>query len=608
MPIGTQADMAQFLLQTTPQPDRYYKYVTASELDNLKKLLNRDDIHIFHNMHMKIAYFQFIGVLMIVYVGFVLGEFWHSAYFSWGVPVKTRDVTITVPWKYWLLLATIAWDRIFAKASSYVIGNWRVNVVFNAAKRPMPSEYYSKTMFILLSDHAVNLLRYAVMIVFLYSQIDFALAFAIPDVLIDIFSSLWSVDRLVRKYKEQDKVLCIREDPTPVSPDDKLPKNVSGWNISPFVLTWFQWLEVLLFILVFLFTGYFDSPYFQFGAPFPLFGKMYKSQSKYGWFVFFVFVDQIFYSIHSAIVGPYITSSLLNNSNPDIIYPKAGARFIYIARKVFGWVRVIFLLFFILSQFSFLLAMIAADLLVTFFMLNKMLSHRYIKPNSGQRPNWFARIPLSEMYVTIVVLIELTIVVIVSLAQLRVYKLPYFQWPPPLLIFDTLITSKIVVSFICIYAFVDRIVYAFTTEITFPYIANVLTGCDPDGMRYDTAELVMIVFMDTTSNWVRRIVGFNFLLGNFSLALFQAFSDILCSAVILEHYLAFKDRANKARMLLQYKLDEAPVPPPPAGGGTEMVQMKSVAGQYGKKKRQTLIYDNSHYYQNYFEMSSRPFE
>lgn len=600
--------MALFLPSTTPEPDRYYKYVDNDELEKLKRLLNRDDIHIFRRMHMKIAYVQFFGVLMLIYVGAVLGQFWHSKYFSFGPPVVTRDVNVDVPWKYWLLLSVLAWDRIFAKASSYVIGNWRINVVLNKQKRPMPSEYYSKTMFILITDHIANLLRYAIMLVFVYSQVDFALAYAVPDVLIDTFSAFWSAKRLTQKYRELDKVLCARDDPTPVSPDAKLPKNVSGWNISPFMLTWLQWMEVLLFVLVFYFTGYFDSPYFQLGAPFPLFNKLYKSNTKYALFVVFVFIDQILSSLHTAIVGSYVLSNVLNNSNPDLIYPKNGVRYIYNSRKVFGWIRIIFLLFFILSEFSFLIAMIIGDLLVTFFMLNRILSHRYLKPNSGQRPNWLARMAVSELHITNAVLIELVIVIIVALAKIEIYKLPYFNWPPPLFIFDTLVTSGAVAGFIIFYSVLDRIIYASTTEITYPYIANVITGCDPDGMRYDLPELVFIVFMNSATDWIRRIVGFNFLLSNFALVLFQALADIVTSAVILEHYLAFKDRIAQARATLQYRLDDA--------AATKQVTTQPTGEHYPPSRKQTqktqkpieereITYDNTNYYENYFELSNK---
>ena len=545
--------MTLYLPISTPQPDRYYKIIDKESVDLLKKQLDRDDIHIFKSMHLKIAYFQFVGVLMLMYVGFVFGNFWQGKYFSWGPPVLTRDVNIDVPWKYWLLISVIAWDRIFAKASSYVIGNWRVNVVQNKDCPVGTSETYAKSMFILLTDHAVNWFRYSIMLVFLYSQIDFALAFAIPDIIIDVASGFWSASNLVKKYKAEDKDLaCVRTNPIPVDPTKKLPKEVSGWGMSPYVVTFFQWIEVLLFVLVFYFTGYFDSPYFHFGAPFPMFGKLMKNNNKYGWFIAFVFVDQVLSSLHTSIVGPYVLSYLLNNSTHDIIYTETGARFIYISKKFLGWMRVIFLLFFVLSQFSFLLAMFLGDFLVTIYMLNRILCTRY---DPSKHTRWFSKMPLSEMKITIVMIVEMTIIVIIAMAQLRIYKLPYFNWPPPLVLFDIVIYSGVSVAFIILYSVIDRIIYAFTTEITYPYIANVITGCDPDGLRYEFPDLILILFMDSSSNWIRRIVGFNFLLSNIALVIFQGFADIVCCGVILEHYLEFKRRIAPARAAIQYALD-----------------------------------------------------
>jgi hypothetical protein len=157
-------------------------------------------------------------------------------------------------------------------------------------------------------------------------------------------------------------------------------------------------------------------------------------------------------------------------------------------------------------------------------------------------------------------------------------------------LFDIVIYSGVSVAFIILYSVLDRVIYAFTTEITYPYIANVITGCDPDGLRYEFPDLILIIFMDSTSNWIRRIVGFNFLLSNIALVIFQAIADVVCSAVILEHYLEFKRRVNSARMRLQYALDDQKQQQAPIN--TTPVQSVPKATRSKVSTRPPTYYDN----------------
>lgn len=523
------------------QDDRYHRTTDAPV-----EKLDRDKVHVLHKMHMKIVYLQWIGVLALIYVGFVVGDFWTSAYFQWGPPVMTRDVNIDTRWKYWLLIGTIAYDRIAAMAGSYVVGNWRVNVIFNPNRTPLHDrDSYWKTMFILVTDHMVNWLRYSVMVVFIYAQVDFALAFAIPDILIGMFSSFWIVKRLDEKRRESE---CIQDPPAkiaPASPDKPLPREVTGWRLSPMAVTIWQWVNVAIFVVVFYFTGYFKSPYFTFGAPFPLFGRVFKSQAKYAGFIVFVFGDQLIASVHGAIVGPFVMSFVLNNSSPTAHATPRAARFIYLARKIFGWVRIVFLLSFTLSQFDFLVAMFFADFLVTLWMTHRALMNKDGSTEYG-KTNLLATMPLSPLGITIATLVELTIIVIVALAQLKIYTLAYFHWPPPFIIFDTVIATAPLVWIVIVYSVVDRVIFTLTTEITYPYIANVITGCDPSGLPYDVGEMLMIMFMNDVTNWIRRVVGFNFLLSNFSLVLFQGTAEVAMSYIIIERYLGFKEKTIHA--------------------------------------------------------------
>jgi len=520
---------------------------------------DRNRIHLLSGMHMKVTLMEVFGVIMLIYVGYVLADFWGSAYFDVGIPVMTRDVNINKEWEYWLLISVIAWDRIFAFASSEVVGTWRINHVLNPLAPDYENISYSKAMFVLMVDHTVNFLRGAVMILFVYAQVDFAMAFAIPDVLIGIFTTIRSIKKLNEKkriHKLAKEKGCKPEDIQKLIVKDDMEhppsKKLTGWHISPMVLTFLQLLELLLFILVFYFIGYFDTPYFKFTGSVFLFGKTFKQNKKIWGFFGFVMVDAIFSTLHNAITGPYILSFLLNNSNLHIQGTKSRAKFIYIAKKVIGWVRVVFMLNFIMSSFRYLLATFVSDFSVTWFIFHRSLMSKKnkIKEKNTKTKleredirnvsNYAASMPLSPYYMTWVAIAWMVFVVIFALAKLEIYKYPYFSWPPPLKVFDTFVTGGVLCGFLIGYTVVDRAINTLASEIALPYIANVVTGCDPEGLEYDSVELFYICFFYDTTSWLRRIVAYNFIFSNISLVIPQGITDVAVSWIIIVPYLKYK--------------------------------------------------------------------
>lgn len=539
--------MADVLPKGTSHPDPYYM-VNGQPGEDART--GRETIHIFSRMHIVVAYLEFFSVLMLVFVGSVYVDFWDGSYFHLGPPVVTRDVVIRGEWKYWLLITVIAWDRVFAMASSKIVSSWRVNIVLNEKSPEYKDVSYTKAMFVLCVDHAMNFLRGALMILFIYSQVDFALAFAIPDIVLGFTSTLYDIKRLQRTWADN----CSRKDVRAVvvsnTMDKPLPKGVSEWQISPMVLTFLQLCEFTLFVVVFLVVGYFDSPYFEFHTPFVVFGHVFDSTVTLWMFVIFAFVDTLISTMYNFVTGAYVVSILLNPSCLDIQDTKSGATFIYISKKVIGWVRVIFMLNFILSKFVLLLAMFVADMIVSVFFFHRQLlrkSNALFVDAGGNidinKPrNLLGYMPISRYYLTVVSLIELFIVLAVTIPVLEMYNYPYFAWPPPLVVFDTVVVSGGVCAYLIVYTIIARVIDTLSSDITYPYIANVIGGCDPNGVHYDPAELVFVCLMYDSTNWLKRIVAFNFIYSNISLVLFQAIADIAVSWIILDRNLKYKKK------------------------------------------------------------------
>jgi len=526
-------------------------YSDEARTVNLEKkipLPSRDRVHLVQRVHMKIMALQWAGFLALVYVGYTFGDFWTSVYFSFGTPVVTQNVTIFDKWDYWLKIALFALDRLVAAAGTQVVNAWRERVVFNENIAVHERQTYGLVMFVFVTDHLVNWMRFAVMVVFIYVQFDFALAFAVPDIIIACGTNMWSINRYIEAH-----VACDRGTRKPLparGPEQRLNKQESAWNASPIAITALQWVMVLAYVLVFYFTDFFSSPYFYFGVPFTLFGRSFKNWRKLVGFVLFAFADSFIASTYAAIVGPYIVTYILNNSNRSTRYTVAGERFVYLGKRIFGWIRIIFMLNFTNSKFMFLLAMFLGDFFVTTWMSHRAVVARHQHPSGSggpaERRDALAAMPLSVLGISVAVLIELTIVVAVALGQLKVYNLPYFDWPPPLVIFEKIIHSKTDVAFIIFYTVIDRVIYTLTSEITAPYLANVVFACDTDGLRYEPVELLLMTFTNDFTNWVRRVVAFTFQLSNISLVLFQGVTDIALSEMIFERYMRYKTVAGSA--------------------------------------------------------------
>lgn len=534
--------MTEIVPRGGPGDERYTakKHATFSTDEGL----DARDIHLFPNMHIIVTFVSILSLYALMFVGFVIGDFWGSTYFSVGVPVTTRDVDVTKKWEYWLLISIIVWDVFFEYMSNRVIGCWRVNVLIN----PGVTTSYSKSMFVLSVHHMVGFLRVAVMILFVTSQVGFALSYICPSLIIIAYTSTRSVMRRNAKYAAQKD----DDDVNQAKPDVYCPTAATSmWNVDPIVIICFELLEVALFTVVFAAVGYFNAPFFKFSAPFTLFGEEFTSNVQLWVAVLFVFLDTLLSTVYRSVVTPYITGVLENETSEYTQMDDAGATYVYVSNRAITWIRTIFMLNFILSKIPFLLAMFVADSIVTNILTHRQLMtlDKFKSASEHRSPTYdtFTYKQLSLVRLTRISLIEMALVIIFGLAVIKIYKFDYFNWPPPLIIFDTLVASDAYCWYIIVYTVLDRIVNTLSSDIVLPYIVNTLEACDVRGHYYEPIDTFMIVFVFHISNWARRIVSYNFMYSSFSLVLFQALTDICVSYIIVRQYLYYKkkQRARK---------------------------------------------------------------
>lgn len=492
--------------------------------------LHPDDVHIFKNMQMVIMGLQaFVISMLLNWVNIQLGFYWAS-YYKFGPPVSIRGDTVTSTAAFWVLWTLFLVDRAIASLSGATIGGWRTRVRGSKAAAALPpnSTYgYWTIMWIALVDLAVGWLRMAITVVFIYSQISFALAFMIGDLFVQCFLTVCYVEKSRR---------IQRGEHVPGRFEHMLAK------ISPLYMSLIEvFVSVPILITAFYVSGFAHSEYFDLGPPIVAFGERIGADWAYALLVVYGFIDQLIASTVNAAFGGWDIGELHNNAVADLHMSPAKARGIFYTRLVCQWIRDIIVINLTLSQFIFTVAFFLADLIVTFFSVYKYLVD--VSLDKTQFANGMQRMAQalpSKAWALAVLVIEIIILFIVA-GAVGLFQTEYFAFPPPLVLFaaEIEITKEGYIVMLAVYVVIDRIVATLTRDITTPWIITVVIGGNPHGKHYGGGD-VMIVAVNAIYKWLRRVLAYNFIIADFLFVAISAVTDIFVSALITERYLDYK--------------------------------------------------------------------
>jgi hypothetical protein len=486
----------------------------------------RDHVHHFERVNDAICVSQIFALCILIVVGGIF-NFWDSKYFEMGTPVSVHQTVIKKKWHFWLLIALFVFSQMVAALSTKVIGHYRA-VTFDHAKVKSSRDSFAFVACLLSVDHAISWLRYSALIIFLYSQISFAFAFAVPDIILSMIRGQRAlVKRHHRRHAGADgKAEAIDE-------EDK-----SIWyKIPASAIIVLQLIEIAAFLLVFWKVGFFKSPFFHFGPKVELFGTEITTVWAYTLLIFFAFGQQMLGTLTGAVVAPWFQSHVYNNSKADMPKTDSSIYTIFAFRKFVMIVRTLLVANFATTQLMFLISMFLGDLTMTFIIVWAT----WARMIDGNPHDFIARTLPSVGMITALGVVEIFILIIVALSM-KIWTVPYFEWPPPLEVFDVILDTLGQVIVIMIFAVIDKVADTVTSEILTPYISNVIYGNDPHDRVYSEDDDRRIMFINLITGWIRRVVGYNFLFSNVSFIVIGACVEIPLSCLILSNYLRHKRR------------------------------------------------------------------
>lgn len=494
---------------------------------------NRKVVHLHERVNEVIFYLQ-VGAALFLILICGLFNFWGGAYFKFGTPVLVHDTLIKEDWHFWLLMSLFFVDRLVAALDNKVMNHFRANefqrrgdaeesqrVEAREGMHDHDKHSFAYVAFILVVDHAINWVRYSALIIFVYAQISFAIAFALPDIIVTILRGYRALQRYYHPNSPGTQAL---------KDEDK-----SIWyKIPPLAVFFIQLAEIAAFMVVFWIVGFTKSKFFHFGPP-----VFMAVEVNYTWayvlLVFFAAGEQMLVTLERAVVGPWVNDNVYNNSCVATSYTESMTLAIFVVRKFVGWVRMLTIVNFASAQLMFVISMFVGDMIMTFLLTWAS----WARTVQGSYTDRIANSLPSVATITGLTVLEVSIIIAAAISA-QVWRNAYFDWPPPLTVFDTLLARKGEIGVILFFAACDRVVDTLTSEILYPYINNVIYGGDHHDRVYSEADNQRIMSVNLVTSWMRRIVAYNFLFSNISFVFVAAIIDIPLSTLIAHRHMLYK--------------------------------------------------------------------
>jgi hypothetical protein len=444
--------------------------------------------HIVKDIHRMITVMQIIGILFLLVVIFPVTGIVNSSFFKFGPPFVVLDIRITSVPTFLLLTAWVIIDRIFAVFSYECFR--RMSRVYGDDKIKM---FIVKTV-----DYSVNGIRTIFTYILLYSQFSFLIISAVPDIVTTYYMSKYIITRRRSLEEYYDLVL------------------------------YFSVLSIIIFLAFMNALGYVDSFYFHIGAPVLPFGILLSSDFQFSVAVFFVFVDAMLYDYLSSkfeYFKQHVLCNTIAKERSDLVFENnATIYFIVATATSYQWIRNVFVLNFLFSQFTFTFIYLAA----------KLVSYGFQQYETDEIKS-IRVIPQLLLLFTA----ELVGVVIV-VNSLNPWGLPFFQWPPPLPFFDVEIHKALHINLVLVYVVYKQMCVSLYNNIT----KNDIDNSYHYGYYLLNASSEEVTFFEVCNRlhyWINDMVLVQFAIRNISFVVVSAIGDIFVIVIVTAKSLRFSD-------------------------------------------------------------------
>lgn len=180
--------------------------------------------------------------------------------------------------------------------------------------------------------------------------------------------------------EEHNKVIQIEPNETT---DDEAVKHRRMWFASPKFVLMCSMLEISLLTYTLVYFNVIEGEFFRLGPPIQLFQYRITEKSQYYAILCMFFVHQLMYTWLNEVCGPWMLNEVQNPKNTRLSFSKGQTLVLINFYYIYFSLNSVMLVNVSLSQLSFLVVMLSADVVATttlnsYYMWNK----KYIAPGS----------------------------------------------------------------------------------------------------------------------------------------------------------------------------------------------------------------------------------
>lgn len=504
----------------------YQNVYVADDAEVVKHMAPRHRIHLIPAIHMVITGLHIFSFMALITIAVLFTNLDESRYFQFTDPIVSGKL-IPEQWKVALMCTFFVIDAFTARIAAEVIGEWRQLFVSSDEHRDL-----SKALTLVVFDLMTHWVRNALYGVFLFSQVSFALSFAIGDM-----AAHWLVYRTkVDRYMKQ-----VRKETT-----EQYNFFQQHWSeTSLWLLVAAEVVGLGLIQVGFAVVGYFKSDYFAVGPPVRFFGLNMDDDVRYAVIVVYVFFDQLLSSYLNAIIIPWLWQVYDNRVYSKEAFPHSEGMVqgVYVINKLTAWLRTIVVLNLSNTQFIFTGAFFLAELIYSVSYTCTTYEKRGVAP-TGILHAVILRGIQGLGIVILSVSLQVWKPIDITDPEGNIVTYGYFQPPPPFFLLGEYFTSGIIFWVFAFYAFADRTLTTLVEEIIKPYIAYVIEGMDEHGIQYSRPLTQVLIWVDNISRWVRIVFSTHFILSSFYFSLVMMIADVITSVIVQHMYILYKTHAR----------------------------------------------------------------
>jgi hypothetical protein len=150
---------------------------------------------------------------------------------------------------------------------------------------------------------------------------------------------------------------------------------------SPHIVIGAAYTYVVIIVCVLYGTGFYkDSTFFNWGTPIRFFNHEITSDTTFYTLLLMIFFHQIINNWVSTVVYPWIINSIQDHKNKEMEYSRVTSLLIVNLFNIYSEIDVVFIVAGFMSQISFVLVVMCANVITSTFINNRYLREKQRTP------------------------------------------------------------------------------------------------------------------------------------------------------------------------------------------------------------------------------------